>query len=120
MKKSAKPIVVLYSTRKEHFVGIDPAGRPAIAKYEGARLAVMSRVLEVHLPKRSPSVALEDASVIFSIIGSGRVPGSTDATLIELLFDEHASPGTLDIGDLWEIFFTDKGELIDLRPFAKA
>jgi hypothetical protein len=117
--QAVKPPILIYSARKERFTGIDPKGRPMVSPYKGVRVVLSATVEQVHLPGRSPSIAVEDATALFSFVGDAKIPNAPNASTLELRFDEHAGPGAMAKGDFWEIILTDAGELVDLRLLKK-
>ncbi len=103
------------SQRLERLSGMDTQGNPVFAKYNGKRRTVIARVASINLPRRSPSIAIEDATATFNV-----EPGQEDVTPMKckemvLYFDEHGVLEVFSKGDIWEIDLSDKYELVALR-----
>jgi len=76
------------------------------------------KVTSVKVQQLSPSIVSETSVANFAIVGTARVPNAPGCTVIQLLYDDNGllEPRKFQVGDLWEIRLTEKGELYNLWP----
>lgn len=121
MLKAEQPLILLYSSRKERFSGFDGNGKATFTKYDGERNDVIATIADLKLVKTSPSIAVEDDTVFFTLVVGQVIPNKPGCRSINLHFDEHSlfESKAFKKGDAWRITLTEGDELVNLRPVIK-
>jgi hypothetical protein len=104
-------IVLFASKRIETLIGADKQGRLQFSKYNGRTTTLNVVVKSVQIKAHSPSIAVEDSSIEFTVQS-----GDANAKSLVLYFDSQngSIPETVP-NDKWTIQLNDNGELVNFQ-----
>ena len=118
IRRGADVLVLHYSRMKEHVLGVDAQGKLQFVRYKGRTVTLSCRITEVRLSGNSPSIAIENSVVRFTIEVCPLIPGLSKCRDVELWFDERRNRAFCERRDLGH-YFDRRGKLVRLEPISR-